>query len=82
MTEMSSGMDIDKYLFSQETRNEIIKEAGVNANAFSVTLTRLRKAGILLADNKINPKIIPDLKRGCKKFDFIIIFDINRDDVE
>lgn len=52
---------LDEYLFSVETKAKIREECGLSASGFQVSMHKLRKAGVI-ADNKINPKLIPNIK--------------------
>jgi len=52
---------LDEYLFSVETKAKIREECGLSASGFQVSMHKLRRAGVI-ADNKINPKLIPNIK--------------------
>lgn len=70
---------IDSYLFSKEVREQILEESGESKANFSVTLSKLRKQNVILQDNKLNKKFIPNLSKDSSKFDLMIIFDIKND---
>ena len=67
---------IDKFLFSTEIREEIIEESGTTKNIFQVTLSRLRKRGVITDKGDLNKRFIPDLAKGTDRFDLMILFDI------
>lgn len=70
---------IDSFLFSTEVRDQIVLESGESKTNFSVILSKLRSKEVILENNKINKKFIPNIGRGSNKFDLMIIFDITND---
>lgn len=64
---------LDEYLFSVETKAKIREECGLSASGFQVSMHKLRKAGVI-ADNKINPKLIPNIK-GNNGYKLVLWFD-------
>ena len=74
---------IDTFLFSRESKKEIINDLGMKDGVmFSVTLASFRAKGVLSETNKLNKKYIPDMSRGTNRFDFIVVFDIKDNNVE
>lgn len=67
---------IDKFLLSTEIRDEIIEENNITKNSFQVTLSRLRKFGVLEANDTINKRFIPNLSHDADRFDLMILFEI------
>lgn len=70
---------VDTFLFSTEIRDEIIEEHGITKNSLQVTLSHLRKAGILESGDKINKRLIPNLSKDSNRFDLMLLFDIQED---
>ena len=70
---------VDSFLFSKETRDQMLEESGESRNNFQVVLSNFRKQGIVLPGNKLNKKFIPNITRNSNRFDFMIIFDIEQD---
>ena len=70
---------IDSYLFSKDVRSQVVEECRETPINFAGTLSRLRKQNVILPDNKLNKKFIPNLSKGSNKFDIMIIFDIKDD---
>ena len=73
---------IDKFLFSTEIRSEIINSNDISKNTFQVTLSALRKAGVILEDNTLNKRFVPDLSKDSPRFDLMILFDIQDNNAE
>lgn len=68
---------LDSYLFSKDIKEQVIEDSGESKANFSVTLSKLRKQGVILEGNKINKKFIPNINKDSKRFEFVIIFDLN-----
>jgi len=73
---------IDKFLFSRDIREQIMEENNLKRIELQQTLTELRKANILSEDNQLNKRIIPKISTNGKKFDLMIIFNIEEDDIK
>lgn len=71
---------IDTFLFSREIRDEIVEEHGITKNSLQVALSHFRKIGVLLENDQLNKRFIPNLSPGANRFDLMILFDIQ--DVE
>lgn len=68
---------VDTFLFSREIRDEIVEENGITKNTLQVALSHLRKAGVILDNDQINKKFIPNLDNNANRFDLMILFDID-----
>lgn len=68
---------IDTFLFSREIREEIIEENNITKNTLQVTLSHLRKAGVIQPNEQINKKFIPNLAQNAERFDLMILFDLH-----
>ena len=73
--EWCRSVGIDKSI-TDELRDKAKKELGVSRSYLRVLLTRLRKAGFLLDDGKVNKRFIPD-DDGSGHFRFMIDFVID-----
>lgn len=73
--EWCRSVGIDKSI-TDELRDKAKKELGVSRSYLRVMLTRLRKAGFLLDDGKVNKRFIPD-DNGGGHFRFMIDFVID-----
>ena len=67
---------IDSYLLSREIRDQMLEESGETRSNFQVTLSKLRKQGVISPDGKINKRFIPNLDNDSLRFELMIIFDI------
>lgn len=69
---------IDKLLFSQDVRKNIMAELGITSSyAFNNMLTALRKRGVLSKENIILPSLIPNFIPGSDNFKLIFNFEVN-----
>ena len=59
---------IDSFLFSTEVRDQIVLESGESKTNFSVILSKLRSKEVILEDNKINKKFIPNIDDDFNEF--------------
>src|SRR5690554_6319586 len=57
---------IDTFLFSREIRDEIVEEHGITKNSLQVALSHFRKIGVLLENDQLNKRFIPNLSPGAK----------------
>jgi hypothetical protein len=68
---------VDMVLFSTQTRNKIREDlGGMEQKNFNNLLTSLRKKGIIMPGNKINPKLIPNMTENG--FKLVFDFDIKK----
>lgn len=70
---------VDKYLFTNEVREEIRSNTDCSKSYFQLMLTKLRQAGILSKENIINKRFIPDLSEDVINFNLIYQFNIKND---
>ena len=69
---------VDKLLFSQDIRNNIMTELKIkNTYMFNNMLTSLRKKGVLSKDNKIKEVLIPNFEKSSDNFKLVFNFEIN-----
>ena len=68
---------IDKLLFEEETKEEVMKKVGVAKAHMQVILRRLRENGVL-EGKRVSPKYIPNWTEG-KPFRMVFVF-TNRDE--
>ena len=76
LSNIKSQNVVDRLLFSTETRKEIMDDLGHKMGTFQNYLTSMRSKGVIL-DNKINPKLIPNVEEGADNFKLIYNFVIN-----
>lgn len=70
-----------KVLFSKEIKDEIIEELGLkDVQAFENKAHTLRKKGIILENNRIDPRYIPRLEKNTAEV--TILFKIIKKDAE
>ena len=70
--EVQSKDLVDRLLFSTETRHKIRFDLNdMSQKVFNNLLTSLRKKKVLTKDNKINPKLIPNMTEDG----FTLVFD-------
>lgn len=65
---------LDKFLFSEEVKRQIREELGMSANNFQVVLGKFKKKGVLSEDNKINPKLLPNLGDDADCYKLMLYF--------
>ena len=67
---------VDRLLFSTDVRRDIKNELGYKMGTFQNYLSSLRSKGVI-SDNKINSRMIPNMRAGDKSFQLIFNFTIN-----
>lgn len=67
---------VERLLFSTDVRKDIMEELGYKMGTFQNYLSSMRGKGVI-SENKINKKIIPNIKLGDKSFQLIFNFSIN-----
>lgn len=68
---------VDKLLFSQDVRKNIMKELNVtNISVFNNLLTALRNKGVITRDNKIKDVLIPNFTPGSDNFKLVFNFEV------
>ena len=73
---VSSDEIVDRLLFSTDVRKDVMEELGYKMGTFQNYLSSMRAKGVI-SENKINKKIIPNIKLGDKSFQLIFNFSIN-----
>ena len=62
---------VDKLLFATDTRNQIRQDiGGMSQKVFNNLLTSLRKKGVLMKGNIINPVLVPNMTEDGFKLIF------------
>lgn len=62
---------VDKLLFATDTRNQIREDlGGMSQKVFNNLLTSLRKKGVLMKGNIINPVLVPNMTEDGFKLIF------------
>lgn len=69
---------LDKVLFTEEVKKDIISSLGITNGNFQATLTNLRKAGVI-DNNTISKRYLPSLEYGDDSYRLLINFKINYD---
>ena len=64
---------LDEYLFSAETKQKIREACGMSTSSFQVSMCKLKKNKVIV-DNKVNPRLIPNLNGGNYKL--MLYFDL------
>ena len=70
---------LDKYLFNNEIREEVRLASNCSKPHFQLLLTKLRKAGVLLDNNILNKRFIPDITDDTRVFNILYQFKIKND---
>lgn len=70
---------LDKVLMSSEVREQIREGCKMSKGQFQVTLSILRKKGVII-EERINPKFIPRVAVGSDNFKLLIVFKFLDDD--
>jgi hypothetical protein len=65
----------DLLLFSTETRREIMQKLGYKMGTFQNYLSSMRAKGVIF-ENKINPKLVPNIEADAKEFKLIYNFTV------
>lgn len=75
---------LDEVLMSAETKQKIRDFCKINQQSFQVSMFKLKKANVLITDDKespkryrVNPKLIPNLQRNDYKL--LLYFDLKDD---
>ena len=68
---------LNKYLLSQEITKQIKEECNLKTSHLQVVLTKLRKNGVMIENDAINPKFIPKITQDKNSFSSLIYYDFN-----
>lgn len=60
-TKITDKTLLDEYLMSAETKQKIREACNMSPSSFQVSMHKLKKAKVI-TDNKVNPKLIPNLQ--------------------
>ncbi len=71
-SEIKDSFIIDSLLFKEESKAEMLKEAGITDSHMKIILHNLRKNNVLI-NKRVNPRYIPDWEEG-KPFRLMFIF--------
>lgn len=68
---------LNRYLMSQEITKQIKEECNLKTSHLQVVLTKLRKNGVMIENDAINPKFIPKVTTDKNSFSLLIYYDFN-----
>lgn len=68
---------LNKYLMSQEIQKQIKEECNLKTSHLQVVLTKLRKNGVIIENDAVNPKFIPKISLDKNSFSLLIYYDFN-----
>jgi hypothetical protein len=72
---------LNEYLFSTKSKKEYQKKMGfIEPTRIPNLLTKLRKKGVLLSENEINPAYIPNLSENFINFELRFIVKVKEDE--
>lgn len=66
---------LDSVLMSEDIKKKIVEECGITAPHYQVILGKLRKSKVVIG-NKINPKLIPNIRDNEGSLQLLIVFPI------
>lgn len=65
---------LDNMVMSDDIKHKVMEESNITQPHFYVVMSKLRKNKVIV-DNKINPKLIPNIREDDKGFfQFLVIF--------
>lgn len=67
---------LDTVLMSEETKRKVREDCNITLAHFQVIMSKLKKNKVI-TDNKINPKLIPNIREDSKSFQLLVLFPIN-----
>jgi len=67
---------LDNILKSIEIRKEIREDIGMTVPQFNITISKLKRSGVM-KDNKIDNHYIPNIEKDTEQYRLILIFDIH-----
>lgn len=76
--QVSNPTIVDTLTFSTETRKQIKEDLDIDDAGFNNVLSALRKKKMII-NNKINPKLIPQVEIDFKNFKLVYNININED---
>ena len=66
---------LDTVLMSEETKRKVREDCNITLAHFQVIMGKLRKNKVII-DNKINPKLIPNISEDSKSLQLLVLFPI------
>lgn len=66
----------DKILMNEETQKEIREKCGLKVQHLQVIKNKLKKNKFFI-DNKINPRLIPNIKETENSFQLLLLFELD-----
>ena len=69
---------VDRTLMSEESQRKLRQECNLTNQHFQVIKSKLKSKKFIVND-KINPKLIPDISEDNKSFQLLLVFDYNND---
>ena len=72
---ISDGNLLERILMSEDTHKKIKQEYDLSNQHFQVIKSKLKSKKFLI-DNKINPRLIPNIKEDKDTFQLLLLFDM------
>ena len=69
---------VDRTLMSEESQRKLRQECELTNQHFQVIKSKLKSKKFFIND-KINPRLIPDIKDVMKSFQLLLVFDYSND---
>lgn len=66
---------LDKVTMSEDTKRKVREECGITLPHFQIVMSKLRKSKVIIDNNKINPRYIPNVKEENGSFKMMLLFD-------
>ena len=66
---------LEEVLMSEETKRKVREDCNITLAHFQVIMGKLRKNKVII-DNKINPKLIPNIDEDTKSLQLLVLFPI------
>ena len=66
---------LDRVTMSEDTKKKVREDCNMSLAHFQVIMGKLRKNKVII-DNKINPKLIPNISEDSKSLQLLVIFPI------
>lgn len=68
---------LDKIVLSDDYKKEMINELNISIAHYNVIWSKFRKVKLILDNNRINPKLIPNIVKDSDNIKLLIVFNIN-----
>ena len=66
---------LDRVVMSEDTKRKVREECDITLPHFQIVMSKLRKNKVII-DNKINPKLIPNIDEDTKSLQLLVLFPI------